>query len=179
MADVNFTPPDQSGCRDDPRAADQVRLFEVAELLFFAYRDFISDPDVILAEFDFGRAHHRVIHFISRNPGIRVADLLDILRITKQSLGRVLKQLIKNGFVFQKEGLKDRRQRLLYLTDEGSALAARLAAPQFTRIESALDGISPEGRAAFLEVLYKLINAKDRNMVNRTVFGHKPRPGKS
>ena len=156
----------------------QPGLFEAAELLFFAYRDFISDPDEILAEFDFGRAHHRVIHFISRNPGIRVADLLDILRITKQSLGRVLKQLIKSGFVFQKEGPKDRRQRLLYLTDEGEALAARLAAPQCARIEKALSEISPEGRSAFLEVLYRLINTKDRDMVNRTVFRQSVTTGK-
>ena len=83
------------------------------ELLFFAYRDFIGDADEVLPELGFGRAHHRVLHFVNRHPGMRVADLLDILKITKQSLGRVLKQLIDKGYVVQKEGADDRRQRLL------------------------------------------------------------------
>src|SRR5215210_6267990 len=86
------------------------------ELLFFAYRDFVSDPDEILSQFGFGRAHHRVVHFVGRDPGMTVQQLLDILRITKQSLGRVLKELIDKGYVFQKEGETDRRQRLLFLT---------------------------------------------------------------
>src|SRR5205823_4120767 len=89
--------------------------WEVIELLFFAYRDFISDPDEALAKFGFGRAHHRVLHFVNRNPGMKVAELLDILRITKQSLGRVLKQLVDEGYVVQKAGAKDRRQRLLFV----------------------------------------------------------------
>src|ERR1700746_711657 len=79
--------------------------WDVIELLFFAYRDFISDPDEVLAKFGFGRAHHRVLHFINRNPGMKVADLLELLRITKQSLGRVLKQLVDQGYVVQKEGV--------------------------------------------------------------------------
>ena len=87
--------------------------------MFFAYRDFVSDPDDVLAKFGFGRAHHRVLHFVNRNPGMKVADLLDILKITKQSLGRVLKQLVDQGYVVQKEGENDRRQRLLYRHAEG------------------------------------------------------------
>ena len=83
------------------------------ELLFFAYRDFVSDPDEILGQFGFGRAHHRVLHFVGRDPGMTVQQLLDILRITKQSLGRVLKELIDKGYVYQREGETDRRQRLL------------------------------------------------------------------
>ena len=87
--------------------------WDIIELLFFAYRDFVSDPDEVLAKFGFGRAHHRVLHFVNRNPGMKVAELLDILKITKQSLGRVLKQLVDQGYVLQKEGANDRRQRLL------------------------------------------------------------------
>ena len=90
------------------------RLTEAIELLFFAYRDFISDPDEILARYDFGRAHHRVVHFVGRNPGITVAELLNILRITKQSLARVLKQLIDGGYIRQTAGPEDRRQRRLF-----------------------------------------------------------------
>ena len=88
-------------------------IWDLIELLFFAYRDFVSDPDHVLEKFGFGRAHHRVLHFVNRNPGMKVADLLDILNITKQSLGRVLKQLVDEGYVLQKEGESDRRQRLL------------------------------------------------------------------
>ncbi|MEM8593008.1 MAG: MarR family transcriptional regulator, partial [Pseudomonadota bacterium] len=115
---------------DSSEATANANLHVFAELLFFAYRDFTGDPDVILADFGFGRAHHRVLHFVNRNPGLRVADLLDILNITKQSLSRVLKQLIDQGYVSQKAGASDRRERLLYPTERGKALAARLAAPQ-------------------------------------------------
>src|SRR5207249_5548158 len=100
--------------RKGERAArDNEPIWDVIELLFFAYRDFISDPDQVLATFGFGRAHHRVLHFVNRNPGMKVAELLDILKITKQSLGRVLKQLVDEGYVVQKAGANDRRQRLL------------------------------------------------------------------
>jgi hypothetical protein len=88
-------------------------VWDLIELLFFAYRDFVGDADDALAKFGFGRAHHRVLHFVTRHPGIKVADLLDILNITKQSLGRVLKQLVDQGYILQKEGESDRRQRLL------------------------------------------------------------------
>ncbi len=171
MTDLNLENDISSGPCSGENDAEEAQLYEATELLFFAYRDFISEPDEILAEFDFGRAHHRVIHFISRNPGIRVADLLDILRITKQSLGRVLKQLIEGGFVYQREGASDRRQRLLHLTQSGHALAGRLAAPQFARIRAALREVGPQGEAAFLKVLFHLINEKDREMVRRVAFG--------
>src|SRR5689334_11985145 len=111
------------------REAPQPR-WDIIELLFFAYRDFVGDPDDVLAKFGFGRAHHRVLHFVNRNPGMTVAELLDILRITKQSLGRVLKQLIDQGYVEQREGPQDRRQRLLYVTAKGSTLALDLAGLQ-------------------------------------------------
>ena len=114
-------------------------MWDIIELLFFAYRDFVGDPDDVLAKLGFGRAHHRVLHFVNRNPGMKVADLLDILRITKQSLGRVLKQLVDEGYVLQKEGERDRRQRLLYVTEKGEALAMRLAQLQTERIARALE----------------------------------------
>src|SRR5436309_8619287 len=113
-----------SGAERAPRGDEPI--WNVIELLFFAYRDFIGDPDEVLAKFGFGRAHHRVLHFVNRNPGMKVAELLDILKITKQSLGRVLKQLVDQGYVVQKEGV-DRRQRLLYVTPKGEALAMKLA----------------------------------------------------
>ncbi|QDG76483.1 winged helix-turn-helix transcriptional regulator [Labrenzia sp. PHM005] len=118
--------------------------YDLIELLFFAYRDFTGDPDDVLAEYDFGRAHHRVLHFVERNPGIMVTDLLAILRITKQSLGRVLKQLVDAGIIEQREGPHDRRQRLLYTTDQGRALADDLARLQQNRLERALIGL-PDG----------------------------------
>src|SRR5262249_56870074 len=89
--------------------------------------DFVGDPDDVLAKFSFGRAHHRVLHFVNRNPGMKVAALLDILKITKQSLGRVLKQLVDQGYIEQREGERDRRQRLLYVTPKRADLALRLA----------------------------------------------------
>ena len=135
------------------------------ELLFFAYRDFVSDPDQILGEFGFGRAHHRVMHFVGRDPGMTVAQLLDILRITKQSLGRVLKQLIDKGYVYQKEGETDRRQRLLFLTDEGAALRERLLAPQMERIRRALAGSGREAGLHYREVLHNLVSPENRDEV--------------
>lgn len=144
-------------------------LFELVELLFFAYRDFISDPDEILRADGFGRAHHRVLHFVARNPGMRVNELLDILKITKQSLGRVLRQLIEQGYVEQREGKSDRRQRLLYATQRGSELADRLAAPQLRRIAAALENAGPESRANALEFLYNLIDGEERAKVRALV----------
>ncbi len=108
--------------------------------MFFAYRDFTSDPDAILARYGFGRAHHRVVHFVNRMPGLTVAELLDVLKITKQSLARVLKQLIDTGHIVQLPGPQDRRQRELYPTAKGRALALALAAPQSRRIAEALRG---------------------------------------
>src|SRR5258706_9170541 len=162
MADVNLKP--EEVAERAPLAGSRVRVAapltaeerpEIAfiELLFFAYRDFISDPDAELLKYAFGRAHHRVIHFVNRHPGIRVADLLDILKITKQSLGRVLKQLVDTGFIEQLQGPQDRRQRLLYPTSSGLALALKLIDLQSHRIRAALTALAPEerrGAEAFL-----------------------------
>ena len=130
--------PNPSGRRS---SGDEEIDFSIIELLFFAYRDFTSDPDQILADYGFGRAHHRVLHFVNRRPGLTVAELLDVLKITKQSLARVLKQLIDTGHIVQVQGPRDRRQRELYPTAKGRALALALARPQSRRIRRRIGGI--------------------------------------
>lgn len=114
------------------------------ELLYFAYRDFTRDPDEILAESRFGRAHHRVLYFVGRNPGTTVSGLLSLLRITKQSLSRVLGQLVEDGYITQESGLEDRRQRLLYLTDKGQAFEKELFATQRDRVAEATSVQAPK-----------------------------------
>ena len=135
------------------------------ELLFFAYRDFVSDPDAILEEFGFGRAHHRVVHFVGRDPGMTVQQLLDILRITKQSLGRVLKELIDKGYVYQKEGEADRRQRLLFLTEQGEQLRQRLMTPQMNRIRRAIEQSGKDAAHLYRLVLYHMVSPENRDSV--------------
>ena len=122
----------------EPLTQDQGIDFSLIEGFFFAYRDFTADADAILEAYDFGRAHHRVLHFVNRKPGLTVAELLDILKITKQSLARVLKQLIDSGHIAQVPGPKDKRQRELYPSPKGRELALKLALPQSRRIGMAL-----------------------------------------
>jgi DNA-binding MarR family transcriptional regulator len=171
MADINFPTVD-----DPPATLPGVRserdldaIWDIIELLFFAYRDFVSDPDDALARFSFGRAHHRVLHFVNRNPGMKVAELLDILKITKQSLGRVLKQLIDQGYVLQKEGANDRRQRLLFVTTKGEALALKLAALQSGRIARALSELGPNAHEAACRFLVAMIDVDNRDNVLRFI----------
>ena len=156
----------------------EVKLLEFAELLFFAYRDFTRDPDAILKDFGFGRAHHRVLHFVNRHSGLRVADLLDILTITKQSLSRVLKQLIDQGYVVQQAGSSDRRERLLFPTDRGRALAERLAAPQLVRLSEALKSAGPGAEAALRRFLESMVNAEERPKVS-SIMAASPVPFKA
>lgn len=137
----------------------------LVELLFFAYRDFVADPDGILEKLEFGRAHHRVLHFVGRDPGMNVAQLLDILRITKQSLARVLKELIEKGYVYQKAGEEDRRQRLLYLTGKGEALWQELVAPQTRRFQRAVSEMQMEDGTSYHEMFLRLINPENRQAV--------------
>jgi DNA-binding MarR family transcriptional regulator len=139
--------------------------FDLIELLFFAYRDFVGDPDEVLEKLRFGRAHHRVLHFVNRNPGMKVAELLDVLKITKQSLGRVLKQLIDEGYVVQKAGANDRRQRLLYATAAGEALATKLAGLQALRIKRVLAELGPDTRETARRFLAGMIDPQDRDRV--------------
>ena len=136
---------------------DSEPVWDIIELLFFAYRDFISDPDEVLATFGFGRAHHRVLHFVTRTPGLKVAELLDILKITKQSLSRVLAQLVQQGFIIQRPGSQDRRQRLLDLTLKGRELERRLSAPQRARVGNAYSRAGPQAVDGFREVLLGII----------------------
>jgi len=144
-------------------------VWDIIELLFFAYRDFVGDPDEVLSKLGFGRAHHRVLHFVNRNPGMTVADLLEILNITKQSLGRVLKQLIDQGHVVQKEGAIDRRQRLLYVTPKGEALALKLADLQTVRINRAFSELGPDAHEAARRFLTAMIDPDNRDGVLRLI----------
>ena len=112
--------------------------------MFFAYRDFVGDADHVLSRFGFGRAHHRVLHFVHRNPGLKVADLLEVLRITKQSLGRVLKQLIDEGYLVQQTGRQRSAQRRCSPLPKGEALVVRLVGLQTDRIGRAMQRIGPE-----------------------------------
>ena len=144
-------------------------VWDIIELLFFAYLDFVSDPDEVLGPLGFGRAHHRVLHFVNRNPGMKVADLLDILNITKQSLGRVLKQLVDQGYIVQKEGAQDRRQRLLYVTPKGEALALKLATLQTLRITRAFGELDPGAHETARRFLTAMINDDNREGVLRLI----------
>jgi DNA-binding MarR family transcriptional regulator len=150
-------------------AAAAEPVWDIIELLFFAYRDFVGDPDEVLGKLGFGRAHHRVLHFVNRNPGIKVADLLDILNITKQSLGRVLKQMVDQGYVVQKEGAQDRRQRLLFVTPKGEALALKLAGLQMQRINRAFGELGLGAHDAARRFLTAMIDADNREGVLRLI----------
>ncbi|MBD0414561.1 MarR family winged helix-turn-helix transcriptional regulator [Oryzicola mucosus] len=140
--------------------------FSIIELMFFAYRDFTSDPDEILADYGFGRAHHRVVHFVNRLPGLTVAELLEVLQITKQSLARVLKQLIDTGHIVQVQGLRDRRQRELYPTAKGRNFLLMLARPQSRRIHAALEGESAAGRLSIERFLKGMVNPELRAQID-------------
>jgi DNA-binding MarR family transcriptional regulator len=144
-------------------------IWDIIELLFFAYRDFVGDPDEVLSKLAFGRAHHRVLHFVNRNPGMKVADLLDILNITKQSLGRVLKQLVDQGYIVQKEGAQDRRQRLLFVTPQGEALSLQLAQLQTERIQRAFGELGPGAHEAARRFLTAMIDDDNRESVLRQI----------
>ncbi len=137
----------------------------LVELMFFAYRDFVSGPDELLASLGFGRAHHRVLHFVGREPGMTVAQLLDILKITKQSLSRVLKDMIDEGYIFQKEGDEDRRQRLLFLTQKGEILWCELVEPQVSRFRAAAKELRDHAHPHVRELLFHLINTGNRTEI--------------
>jgi len=141
------------------------------ELVFYAYRDFTAEPDAILAEYGFGRAHHRVIYFVGRNPGITVSELLDILQITKQSLSRVLSHLVHEEFILQRPGTQDRRKRLLDLTEKGSILEKRLSKNQRDRIARAYRDAGADAVEGYRKVILGMINEKDREkFLNRGNF---------
>ena len=143
--------------------------YDMIELFFFAYRDFVGDADRVLARYEFGRAHHRVLHFVTRRPGMTIAELLDILQITKQSLNRVLKQLLTQKFVEARMGDKDRRQRLLYTAPLGRRLALELAQLQSARFERALAELPLGARGAAVAFLAKVIDPATRSQIERSL----------
>lgn len=136
------------------------------EAMFFAYRGFTADPDRILENFAYGRAHHRAVHFINRTPGTTVNNLLDILGVTKQSLNRVLRTLIEDGLVESKVGTKDRRERHLFLTEEGAELERQLSEAQRSRMRAAYRDAGPEAVAGFRQVLEQIMDPEMRRRFN-------------
>ncbi|HBN50497.1 MULTISPECIES: MarR family transcriptional regulator [Thalassospira] len=146
----------------NPLFLREEELRQGIELLFYAYRDFTAVADQILEQYNFGRAHHRVIYFVSRNPGITVSELLSILKITKQSLSRVLGQLVREGFIDQKTGVQDRRQRLLTLTEKGEALERELTENQRSLIAAAYREAGAEAVEGFRKVMLGMLEEPDR-----------------
>ncbi|MBR2537414.1 MAG: MarR family transcriptional regulator [Hyphomicrobium sp.] len=149
-------------------ASDRIKdadIVSCVELFYFAYRDFTGDPDTILEQYGFGRAHHRVLHFVHRNPGLKVAELLEILKITKQSLARVLKQLVDEGFIIQRAGDEDRRERRLYVSAKGARLTDKLTQIQVKRLENAMQEVGPGAQRLARQFLFAMIADKDRPYV--------------
>jgi DNA-binding MarR family transcriptional regulator len=170
MPDLKDAPAAAPACAggsapDNTPSETEMRLAQ--DLLFFAYRDFTNAADVVLAELGLGRAHHRALHFIGRNPGITVSDLLSILRITKQSLARVLGELVQQGHVVQDTGAIDRRQRLLRLTARGAALEQRLFAAQRARLEPAWRAAGPAAVTGFRTVMRGIMDDTARAYMDR------------
>lgn len=149
----------------NPLFLREEELRQGIELLFYAYRDFTAEPDAILAKLGLGRAHHRALYFVGRNPQISVSELLRILRITKQSLSRVLGDLVRQEFVIQRQGKRDRRQRLLELTDKGWALERQLSENQRQRIAHAYREAGAEAVEGFRKVLLGMIDQDYRDQI--------------
>lgn len=146
----------------NPLFLREEELRQGIELMFYAYRDFTAEPDAILSRYKYGRAHHRVIYFVGRNPGITVSDLLAILRVSKQSLSRALSQLVDDGFVLYEPGPSDRRQRVLRLTPKGAELERQLTQSQRERIARAYREAGAEAVEGYRKVILGMINAEDR-----------------
>jgi DNA-binding MarR family transcriptional regulator len=149
-------------------------MYDLIELFFFAYRDFVGDADRLLESYRFGRAHHRVLHFVSRQPGLTIAELLDILQITKQSLNRVLKELIADSFVEVRAGAQDRRHRQLHVTSKGARLARELAQVQTRRFLKAADTLGEGGRKRATAFLLAMIDDKQRERVVELIGARDP-----
>ena len=149
----------------NPLFLREEELRQGMELLFYAYRDFTDEADVMLARFKLGRAHHRALYFVGRYPGIGVSELLGILRITKQSLARVLNDLVDQGFITQATGLSDRRRRHLELTPKGLDLERQLTEKQRARIAKAYRQAGAEAVEGFRKVLLGIINEHDRRLL--------------
>lgn len=146
----------------DPLYLQEEELRQGMEMLFYAYRDFTAEADEILCGIGLGRAHHRAIYFVGRNPGITVTDLLSILRITKQSLARVLGELIREDYIRQRQGERDRRQRLLQLTEKGIELERRLSETQRLRVAAAYRHAGATAVEGFRKVMLGMMGERDR-----------------
>lgn len=151
-------------------AADPL-AFDLIERMFFGYRDFVGVADAALAETPYGRAHHRVLHFVDRNPGLTVGELLTILKVTKQGVSRVLKTLVDDRMITVEPGPLDRREKRLSTTPEGHRLAQHLAALQTQRIEAALDPLPGHTRDAVSAFLANLVDAGERDAVLKRIDG--------
>ena len=155
----------------EPGDRSDAPMYDLIELLFFAYRDFVGDADRLLEIYRFGRAHHRVLHFVHRQPGLTVAELLDILKITKQSLNRVMKDLLDAGFIEVRSGSSDRRQRLLFASTRGDRLALDLSWLQSKRFRSTLRELPASARASASAFLLGMVDASERAKVERWIWG--------
>lgn len=143
------------------------QLRQGIEAMFFAYRGFTADPDRILADMAYGRAHHRAVHFINRAPGTTVNNLLNILGVTKQSLNRVLRTLIDDGLVESRVGENDKRERHLFLTPAGQELEQTLSDAQRARMRMAFRDAGPEAVAGFRKVLEAMMDREMRTTYTR------------
>jgi DNA-binding MarR family transcriptional regulator len=159
----------------EPRFLRDENLRQGIELLFYAYRDFTAEPDAILAKWGFGRAHHRVIYFVGRNPNITVTELLEILKITKQSLSRVLSTLVEDDFIDQRADPSDRRRKLLTLGEKGLKLERELTTTQMARFARAYRETGADAVEGFCRVLSGIINPEDRARVRPR---HRPGAGR-
>ncbi|MBM3482319.1 MAG: MarR family transcriptional regulator [Alphaproteobacteria bacterium] len=159
MADINAGP--------NPLFLREDQLHQAMELLFYAYRDFTAECDAILATYGFGRAHHRVIYFVGRYPSLSVSELLGILRITKQSLSRVLGELVEQGFISSRPSPEDKRRRMLELSETGRELESRLSTVQRACIARAYREAGGEAVAGFRKVMLGILNADDRKRFER------------
>ena len=162
MVDINALAWVGRPAPEEPPDLSPEVLRRAMELLFYAYRDITAEPDRRLAAYGFGRAHHRAIHFVRRTPGMTVAELLAVLRVTKQSLARVLRQLVDRGFVVRRTDPVDRRRRRLYLTDAGEALENLVSAPQQERLSQAFRAAGPGAANGYRRVLWELVDDADR-----------------
>ena len=160
---------DGRGASSSAATREEAPLYELIELLFFAYRDFVGDADRLLEAFGFGRAHHRVLHFVSRHPGLTIAALLDILKITKQSLNRVLKELIAKNFIDARAGATDRRHRQLYATEAGERLVGEIANLQSRRFAAAVAEVGPGAKETATRFLQAMIDAPERERVKALI----------
>lgn len=169
----------------DPKSAAnplflrEEELRQGVEFLFYSYRDFTGEPDRILADISLGRAHHRVVYFVGRYPDITVSELLKILKITKQSLSRVLTELVERGFVEQRQGQKDRRQRLLMLTEQGRDLERMLTERQRARLARAYKAAGAEAVAGFRKVLVGIMDEDSREQLRLLEDGSPAAPKRS